>query len=109
MLNSVSPNMPRIGKIYAHDIDKCPQFMDSVYLTPTREDPYDPYKVFCLFELGKYKHPNYLHIINQLKESGKYKWKLRFASSCSTRDMSKDSKGYFLFGVDGNILKKINY
>mgnify|MGYP001166888765 CR=1 FL=1 len=109
MLNSVSLGMPRIGKIYAHDIDKCPQFMDSVYLTPTREDPYDPYKVFCLFELGKYKHPNYLHIINQLKESGKYKWKLRFASSCSTRDMSKDSKGYFLFGVDGNILKKINY
>ena len=109
MLNTVNPGMPRIGKIYAHDINMCPQFMDSVYLTPTREEPYDPYKVFCLFELGEYKHPNYLRIISQLKDSGRYKWKLRFAPSCSTRDMTKDSEGYFLFGVEGNILKKINY
>ena len=54
MLNSVDPSSPRIGKIYAHNIEMCPQFMDSVYLTPTRKDPYDPYKIFCLFELGKY-------------------------------------------------------
>ena len=109
MLNSVDPSSPRIGKIYAHNIDKCPQFMDSVYLTPTREDPYDPYKIFCLFELGKYKHPNYLHIIKKLKESGRYNWKMRFASSCKTRDNRKDSQGYYLFGVEGNILQKINY
>ena len=109
MLNSVNPSSPKIGKIYAHNIDLCPQFMDSVYLTPTREEPYDPYKIFCLFELGKYKHPNYLHIIKKLKEAGRYKWKLRFASSCSTRDQNKDSQGYYLFGVEGNILKKINY
>ena len=109
MLNSVDPSSPKIGRIYSHDIDMCPQFMNSVYLTPTREDPYDPYKIFCLFELGEYKHPNYLHIIKKLKEAGRYNWKLRFASSCSTRNMSKDSQGYYLFGVEGNILKKINY
>ncbi|MDA9654619.1 hypothetical protein N9T13_03320 [Candidatus Pelagibacter sp.] len=109
MLNSVNPSSPKIGKIYAHNIDMCPQFMDSVYLTPTREDPYDPYKVFCLFELGKYKHPNYLHTIKKLKEAGRYNWKLRFAPSCSTRVQNKDSQGYYLLGVEGNILKKINY
>jgi hypothetical protein len=109
MLNSVDPSSPKIGKIYAHNIDMCPQFMDSVYLTPTREDPYDPYKIFCLFELGKYKHPNYLHIMKKLKEAGRYNWKLRFAPSCSTRNMSKDSQGYYLLGVEENILKKINY
>tara|TARA_B100001057_G_scaffold293447_1_gene293550 strand:- start:1260 stop:2249 length:990 start_codon:yes stop_codon:yes gene_type:complete len=109
MLNTVNPGSPRIGKIYAHDVDMCPQFMDSIYLTPTRADPYDPYKIFCLFELGKYEHPNYLHIIKKLKEAGRYKWKLRFASSCSTRDMNKDNSGYYLFGVDGDILKKVKH
>ena len=109
MLNSVDPSSPKIGKIYSHDIDMCPQFMDSVYLTPTREDPYDPYKIFCLFELGKYKHPNYLKIINKLKEAGMYNWKTRFGPSCSTRNMDKDGQGYYLLGVEGNILKKINY
>ena len=109
MLNAVDPSNPRIGKIYAHNIDKCPQFMDSVYLTPTREDPYDPYKIFCLFELGKYEHPNYLYIIRKLKKAGKYNWRTRFASSCKTRNSRKDSQGYYLFGVEGNILEKINY
>ena len=109
MLNSVDPSSPKIGKIYAHDIDMCPQFMDSAYLTPTRENAYDPYKIFCLFELGKYKHPNYLHIIKKLKEAGRYNWKTRFSTSCSTRNYSKDSQGYYLLGVEGNILKKINY
>ena len=46
MLNSVDPSSPKIGKIYAHDIETCQQFMDSVYLTPTKEDTYDPYKEF---------------------------------------------------------------
>ncbi|MDB3942090.1 hypothetical protein N9366_00585 [Candidatus Pelagibacter sp.] len=109
MLNSVDPGSPKIGRLYSHDIDKCPQFKDSVYLTPTRENAYDPYKIFCLFELGKYKHPNYLKVLNKLKEAGRYDWKTRFAPSCSTRIMSKDSQGYYLLGVEGNILKKINY
>jgi len=109
MLNAVDPSSPKIGRIYSHDIDMCPQFMDSVYLTPTREDSYDPYKIFCLFELGKYKHPNYLHIIKKLKEAGSFNYKIKFASSCKTRDYSKDSQGYYLFGVEGNIFKKINY
>jgi hypothetical protein len=109
MLSAVDPSSPKIGKIYSHDIDMCPQFKDSVYLTPTRKDSYDPYKIFCLFELGKYKHPNYLKIINKLKEAGMYNWKTRFGPSCSTRNMDKDGQGYYLLGVEGNILKKINY
>ena len=109
MLNAVDPSSPKIGRLYSYDIDMCPQFKDSVYLTPTREDPYDPYKIFCLFELGKYKHPNYLHIIKKIKEAESFNWKLRFAPSCSTRDWSKGSQGYYLFGVEGNILQKINY
>ena len=109
MLSAVDPSSPKIGKIYSHDIDMCPQFKDSVYLTPTRKDSYDPYKIFCLFELGKYKHPNYLKIINKLKEAGLYNWKTRFGPSCSTRNMDKDGQGYYLLGVEGNILKKINY
>ena len=87
----------------------CPQFMNSAYLTPTRKDPYDPYKIFCLFELGKYEHPNYLYIIRKLKKAGKYNWKMRFASSCKTRNYKLDGLGYYVLGVEGNILKKINY
>ena len=109
MLNSVDPSSPRIGKIYAHDIEMCPQLMDSVYITPTRENPYDPYKIFCLFELGKYKHPEYIKVINKLKDAGRYNWKTRFGPSCSTRNFSKDSQGYYLLGVEGNILDKVNY
>ena len=48
-------------------------------------------------------------VINKLKEAGRYNWKLRFGSSCSTRIQNKDSQGYYLLGVEGNILKKINY
>ena len=36
-------------------------------------------------------------LIKRLKEAGRYNWKLRFASSCSTRNMSKDSQGYYLW------------
>ena len=45
----------------------------------------------------------------KLKKAGKYKWRLRFASSCKTRNMNKDSQGYYLLGVEGNILKKIKH
>ena len=44
-----------------------------------------------------------------IQETGRYNWKLRFAPSCSTRVQNKDSQGYYLLGVEGNILKKINY
>ena len=47
--------------------------------------------------------------LNKLKEAGRYNWKTRFGPSCSTRNMSKDSQGYYLLGVEGNILQKINY
>ena len=42
-----------------------------------------------------------------IQEAGKNNWKLRFAPSYKTRDYSKDSQGYYLFGIEGNILKKL--
>ena len=47
--------------------------------------------------------------INKLKDAGRYNWKTRFGPSCSTRNFSKDSQGYYLLGVEGNILDKVNY
>ena len=46
-----------LGATYIHNEEGCPQLVDSVYLTPTSEDPYDPYKIICLEELSKYNHP----------------------------------------------------
>ena len=37
-----------LGATYIHNEEGCPQLVDSVYLTPTSEDPYDPFKVICL-------------------------------------------------------------
>jgi len=45
------------GKAYAHDIEGCPKGEDSVYLTPTSKNPYDPFKLICQNEWGKYNHP----------------------------------------------------
>ena len=33
------------GKAYVHDVEGCPKGEDSVYLTPTSKDPYDPFKL----------------------------------------------------------------
>ena len=44
------------GKAYAHNVEGCPKGEDSVYLTPTSNDPYDPFKLICLNEWGKYNH-----------------------------------------------------
>lgn len=100
MLNSGK----KLGPIYAHDEEKCPQLKDSVYLTPTSNDPYDPYQLNCLFKLGKYNHPKFLNVLETLKAKGAYEWRTRFGPSCKTRDMSRDSEGYYLFGSNTNIL-----
>ena len=41
---------------YVHNIKDCPKGEDSVYLTPTSKNPYDPFKLICLKETGKYKN-----------------------------------------------------
>jgi len=58
----------KIGPVYAHTKKGCPEMMDSVYLTPTRSDPYDPYVLNCLLDLGKYNHPKLLKKIDKIKK-----------------------------------------
>ena len=41
----------KLGTTYAHNLENCPQLQDSVYLTPTSSEPYDPYEVNCLFKI----------------------------------------------------------
>ena len=43
--------------LYTHNIEGCPQLIDSVYLTPTSKEPYNPYEIMCERNLGKYTHP----------------------------------------------------
>ena len=95
----------KIGSVYAHKTEGCPQMMDSVYLTPTRNDPYDPYVHNCLLDLGKYNHPKLLKKLNKIKQKGdkKINWKLRFGVSCRYRDWNRAKGGYYIWGVEDNI------
>jgi len=93
----------KIGPVYAHTKEGCPQMMDSVYLTPTRNDPYDPYVLTCLLDLGKYNHPKLLKKLDKIKKKAdkKIKGNLKFGTSCRYRDHSP--KGYYIWGVEDNI------
>jgi len=95
----------KIGSIYAHTTDGCPQMMDSVYLTPTRNDPYDPYVLTCLLNLGKYNHPKLLKKLNKIKKlkDKKIKGNLRYSTSCRYRDWERAKDGYYIWGVEDNI------
>ena len=96
----------KIGAVYAHTKEGCPQMMDSVYLTPTRNDPYDPYVLTCLLDLGKYNHPKLLKKLDKIKKKAnkKIKGNLRFSTSCKSRDWERSGKsGYYIYGVDDNI------
>ena len=39
---------------YLHGIKDCPDLSKSVYLTPTAEDSWDPYSVYCLRKTGNF-------------------------------------------------------
>jgi len=39
---------------YKHGIEGCPDLSKSVYLTPTAEDSWDPYSVYCLNKTGNF-------------------------------------------------------
>ena len=43
---------------YRHDIEGCPDLAKSVFVTPTAEDPWDPYDVFCRKKRGNLTHPD---------------------------------------------------
>ena len=47
----------RLGPTYIHEVEGCPELVDSVYLTPTSDQPYDPYQLLCKNKLGRYNHP----------------------------------------------------
>ena len=49
--------------LYSHDIEGCPQFKNSIYLTPTSKDPYNPYEIMCERNLGKYNYPKLVKIM----------------------------------------------
>ena len=95
----------KIGSVYAHTKEGCPQMMDSVYLTPTRNDPYDPYQHACLLDLGKYNHPKLLKKLDKIKKlkDKKIKGNLRFSTSCRYRDWERAKGGYYIWGVEDNI------
>ena len=41
---------------YRHDIEGCPDLAKSVFVTPTAEDSWDPYDVFCRKKIGNLTH-----------------------------------------------------
>ena len=41
---------------YKHGIEGCPDLADSIFLTPTSKNPWDPYEVFCKKHVGKFTH-----------------------------------------------------
>ncbi len=56
------------GPAYMHEEKGCPQTADSVYLTPTSKNSYDPYKVMCLKEHGNFNHPKILKAIKKFNK-----------------------------------------
>jgi hypothetical protein len=66
----------KLSSIYIHKVEGCPQLVDSVYLTPTSKNPYDPYKLICDRELGKYTHKKIIKAFDkQNKVVAKGKWR----------------------------------
>ena len=47
----------KLGPTYIHEVEGCPELVDSVYLTPTSDQPYDPYQLMCKRNFGIYNHP----------------------------------------------------
>ena len=41
---------------YRHDIEGCPDLAKSVFVTPTAEDSWDPFDVFCRHKRGNFTH-----------------------------------------------------
>ena len=71
--------------LYTHDIEGCPQLIDSVYLTPTSKDPYNPYEIMCERNLGKYTHPKLVKIMAKAEKSNKW-YKNRIGPTCNWRN-----------------------
>tara|TARA_B100000482_G_scaffold28724_1_gene18472 strand:- start:42 stop:986 length:945 start_codon:yes stop_codon:yes gene_type:complete len=99
----------KIGPVYAHNVEGCPQMMDTVYLTPTRDDPWDPYVHSCLFQLGKYNHKKITKVLKKMKKRANksLSYKIRFGSSCRYRDWSRGNDGFYIWGKEENIAETL--
>ena len=87
-----------MGKAYVHDEEGCPKGEDSVYLTPTSKDPYDPFKLICLNEWGKYNHPKLVKLREkQASDLKKGKWNYRSGGSGCKFSYWKGSGGMKIF------------
>ena len=84
-----------MGKAYVHDEEGCPKGEDSAYLTPTSKDPYDPFKLICLNEWGKYNHPKLVKLREkQANDLKKGKWNYRGGGSgCKFTYWDRDGSG----------------
>ena len=71
--------------LYTHDIEGCPQLIDSIYLTPTSKDPYSPYEIMCERNLGKYTHPKLVKVITKAEKKNKW-YKHRIGPTCNWRN-----------------------
>ena len=80
------------GHIYDSQDKECPSLKDSVYLTPTADDPYDPYQLICLRKIGKYKHPVIEKLMTKQNYTKSY-YKNRFATSCQWKKHLPDIFG----------------
>ena len=97
----------KLGATYAHDKAQCPQLMNTVYLTPTSENSYDPYEVNCLFKIDKFQNKKFLNVIKKIKKAKKISSKLRFGSNCRYRDWDRGNKGFYVWGMEENIISTI--
>jgi len=58
-VNTVTSSVDsRNDTYYKHDIEGCPDLAKSVFVTPTAEDSWDPYDVFCRKKRGNLTHPD---------------------------------------------------
>ena len=52
---------------YRHDIEGCPDLAKSVFVTPTAEDSWDPFDVFCRKKKGNFTHPDLYREFHECK------------------------------------------
>ena len=83
------------GKAYVHDVEGCPKGEDSVYLTPTSKDPYDPFKLICQNEWEKYNHKKLVKLREKQKKDLKNgKWNYRNGgSNCKFSYWARNDNG----------------
>ena len=56
---------------YRHDIEGCPDLAKSVFVTPTAEDSWDPFDVFCRKNKGNFTHPDLYREFRQCRAGAK--------------------------------------